>query len=139
MRCTSPVCCQGSTWTGATALSEITDRQLNSSLRSLRSLIAYRVGVSFLCPLVSLAHWSLHTTNMSEYSVHTSLLFDPKKLEFLENVTVTVDRDTGLISAVTTRESADAEVKDGDVDLRGKVVLPGLVDAHTHIFLHAYA
>ncbi|WWC71935.1 uncharacterized protein I206_105894 [Kwoniella pini CBS 10737] len=76
---------------------------------------------------------------MSEYTVHTSTLFDPKQLAWLKNVSITVNRDNGLITKVFERISEEADTKDGDVDLRGKVVLPGLVDAHTHIFLHAYA
>ena len=73
------------------------------------------------------------------FTVHTSVLFDPKELAFLENVSVTVNRESGLITKLHKRGSADANLQAGDVDLRGKVVLPGLVDAHTHIFLHAYA
>lgn len=74
-----------------------------------------------------------------EYCVHTSLCFDPKKMEWMKNVTFTVNRDTGLIVRIEERPSADADVGPEDKDLRGKVVLPGMVDAHTHIFLHAYA
>ncbi|WWC69637.1 uncharacterized protein I206_103580 [Kwoniella pini CBS 10737] len=77
---------------------------------------------------------------MSEiYDVHTSLLFDPKRLEWLDNVSITVNKQNGLITKIVKRESEKAEIAEGDLDLRGKVVLPGLVDAHTHIFLHAYS
>lgn len=75
------------------------------------------------------------------YTIHTSTLFDPKKKAFLTNVSVTVDPKTGLIVDVYEREDSDSlenGVAQGDVDLRGKVVMPGLVDAHTHIFLHSY-
>lgn len=75
------------------------------------------------------------------YTIHTSTLFDPKKKAFLKNVSVTVDPKTGLIVDVYEREDSDSlenGLAQGDVDLRGKVVMPGLVDAHTHIFLHSY-
>lgn len=69
--------------------------------------------------------------------VHSSLLFDPKKKEFVKNVSLRVDLQTGTIVDVYERTSDD-EIGEGDIDLRGKTVMPGLVDAHTHIFLHPY-
>lgn len=60
-------------------------------------------------------------------------------MKWLNNVTFTVNWDTGLIVKMEERESSDAQIQTGDKDLRGKVVIPGMVDAHTHIFLHAYA
>ena len=74
-----------------------------------------------------------------EYSVHTSLCFDPKQMKWLNNITFAVNTESGLIVKMDQRSSEHANVAAGDKDLRGKVVLPGLVDAHTHIFLHAYA
>ena len=74
------------------------------------------------------------------YTIHTSVLFDPKKKAFVENVSITVDPVSGLITEVTERSPDQLKdaVPDGDIDLRGKVVMPGFVDAHTHIFLHSY-
>ncbi|KAK4168628.1 putative Xaa-Pro dipeptide hydrolase [Cladorrhinum sp. PSN259] len=79
----------------------------------------------------------------STFQIHTSLLFDPKKKAFLKNISIEVDLQTGEIVGTTTRnDEEDASLvvttKSGDIDLRGKVVLPGLVDAHTHIFIHDY-
>lgn len=79
---------------------------------------------------------------MGVFSIHTSMLFDSKQKKFIENVSLTVDPETGLITAVIVRDE-DANkslesVSEGDIDLRGKVVMPGFVDAHTHIFLHSY-
>ncbi|KIV79194.1 hypothetical protein PV11_06766 [Exophiala sideris] len=76
----------------------------------------------------------------AQYTVHTSTLFDPKKKAFVTNVSVTVDPTSGLIVDVYERkpDSLGSTVPEGDVDLRGKIVMPGFVDAHTHIMLHSY-
>lgn len=70
-------------------------------------------------------------------TVHSSLLFDPKKKAFVKNVSITIDCQQGSIADVYERKSDD-EIKDGDIDLRGRVVMPGFVDSHAHIFLHPY-
>lgn len=76
------------------------------------------------------------------YTVHTSTLFDPKKKQFVTDVSITVDPVSGNIVKVEQRSPGSLALGDvvpeGDVDLRGKVVMPGLVDAHAHIFLHSY-
>jgi imidazolonepropionase-like amidohydrolase len=76
----------------------------------------------------------------SSYTVHTSTLFDPKLKAFVHDVSITVDSKSGLIVDVSTRaaETLGDSVPTGDVDLRGKVVMPGFVDAHTHVYLHSY-
>ncbi|KAH8664247.1 hypothetical protein BX600DRAFT_398339 [Xylariales sp. PMI_506] len=79
---------------------------------------------------------------MSRYTVHTSSLFDPKVKQVLQNVSITVDSATGLIVRVYERDETSQSfsefIKEGDIDLRGKFVMPGMVDAHTHVFLHSY-
>ncbi|RDW60297.1 hypothetical protein BP5796_11903 [Coleophoma crateriformis] len=79
---------------------------------------------------------------MSQYTIHTSSAFDPKLKKFVENVSITVDSTTGLIVRVFVRDEENEPLSkimmDGDVDLRGKFLMPGFVDAHTHIFLHSY-
>lgn len=74
------------------------------------------------------------------YTVHTSTLFDAKKKAFVSNVSITVDPETGLIVDINERkpDTLGNSIPEGDIDLRGKVVMPGFVDAHTHIFLHSY-
>lgn len=75
----------------------------------------------------------------SRVKIHTSILFDPKKKEFVKDISIIADRETGLIVEVYNRSSVEDQVlSPGDIDLRGLVVLPGFVDAHTHIFLHSY-
>lgn len=73
-------------------------------------------------------------------TVHSSELFDSKKKKFVKNVSIKVDRESGSIAEVYTRQSDDEldVLQDGDIDLRGQIVMPGFVDAHTHIFLHPY-
>lgn len=75
---------------------------------------------------------------MVEFDVHTSTLFDPKRKTLRENVSITVNSTSGLIVRVYERTDDVDTFKAGDVDLRGKFVMPGLVDAHTHVFLHSY-
>ena len=75
------------------------------------------------------------------FTVHSSLLFDPKTKSFNKNESICVDYESGAIVDVYVRSDADddaLELRDGDIDLRGKVVMPGLVDSHTHIFLYSY-
>ena len=77
----------------------------------------------------------------STFTVHTSLSFDAQQKKFVENVSLQIDGATGTITDVYHRSLSDDAClvlgKD-DIDLRSKVVLPGLVDSHTHIFLHSY-
>jgi imidazolonepropionase-like amidohydrolase len=79
----------------------------------------------------------------SELIIHTSTLFDSKHKTFLSNISLVVDPKTGLITETYEREDEtlpSRNVSSGNtIDLRGLTVLPGLVDAHTHIFLHPYA
>jgi len=70
--------------------------------------------------------------------LHTSVLFDAQKKEFVNDVSIRVDPQTGLIESVYQRQTPLGIISPSDIDLRGKVVLPGFVDAHTHIFLHSY-
>lgn len=79
---------------------------------------------------------------MPDNTIHTSLLFDPKRKVFIPNLSIVVNEESGLITAVITRQNDDDVPSDPTpniIDLRNKVVLPGFVDAHTHIFLHAYS
>ncbi|KAM7222790.1 putative Xaa-Pro dipeptide hydrolase [Rhypophila decipiens] len=73
------------------------------------------------------------------FKVHTSILFDPKKKAFLKNISIEVDRANGSIIDVCKRhDEGRTTFTRHDIDLTGRVVLPGFVDSHTHIFLHSY-
>lgn len=72
-----------------------------------------------------------------EYWIHTTTLFNSRTKSFDKNVSLRVNTKTGLITKVSRRESLSVtSFGDNDLDLRGKTVLPGFVDAHTHVFLH---
>ncbi|KAJ5570333.1 uncharacterized protein N7459_009763 [Penicillium hispanicum] len=79
---------------------------------------------------------------MTSFTLHTSSLFDPKAKRVLKNISITVDSATGRIVRIFERDDRNKPLSEamqqGDIDLRGKYVLPGLVDAHTHVFLHSY-
>jgi len=74
------------------------------------------------------------------FKVHSSVLYDPKKKGFRKNVSIEVDRESGSIIGIFNRNDGDEplQLANGDIDLRGKVVMPGFVDSHTHVFLHSY-
>ncbi|OIW28256.1 hypothetical protein CONLIGDRAFT_370487 [Coniochaeta ligniaria NRRL 30616] len=78
----------------------------------------------------------------SELTIHTSTLFDSKHKTFLSDISLVVDTKTGLITKAYQREQdlpRHNVSNRNTIDLRGLTVLPGLVDAHTHIFLHPYS
>jgi imidazolonepropionase-like amidohydrolase len=74
-----------------------------------------------------------------QFSIHTSTLFDPKKKSWLRDISITVDPRNGSIVRVFERDTPLDTLPPNDIDLRGKYVMPGFVDAHAHIFLHSYA
>lgn len=74
----------------------------------------------------------------SNYTIHAGTYFDARLKSFNENVSITVNPANGSIVHIEKRAARDIELQTGDIDLRDKIVLPGLVDAHTHIFLHSY-
>ncbi|KAL4809420.1 hypothetical protein BDV18DRAFT_157175 [Aspergillus unguis] len=76
---------------------------------------------------------------MSQYTIHTTSLFDPKQKKVLTDTSITVSKTTGLITNIYQRTEPLTTINSSDVDLRNIFVMPGLVDAHTHIFLHAYS
>lgn len=83
---------------------------------------------------------STNVGRMAKLTIYTSTLFDPKKKAFLSNISLTVDTSTGLIIGIFQHDdiSLADPLPENSIDLRGKFVMPGFVDAHTHIFLHSY-
>ncbi|GAB7340114.1 hypothetical protein MBLNU457_6599t2 [Dothideomycetes sp. NU457] len=75
----------------------------------------------------------------TEIHILTSKLFDPRSKTFLHNTTIVVDKKSGLIKKTIPHNNPDlASLSAHDIDLRHLTVLPGFVDAHTHIFIHDY-
>ncbi|GME82896.1 unnamed protein product [Ambrosiozyma monospora] len=74
------------------------------------------------------------------FKIYTTTVFNPLTLKFESDITFTVDPALGLITDVEKRKSSEIphSLNSNDIDLSGKIVLPGFVDAHTHIFLHSY-
>ena len=77
------------------------------------------------------------TNDRRSYLFHNAKLFDPRRDELVDGVELLVEEDR--IKAVSrpdgdTRDRlrADSAVK---IDLRGKTLMPGLIDAHVHIFI----
>ncbi|CAG8714191.1 14795_t:CDS:2, partial [Acaulospora colombiana] len=59
---------------------------------------------------------------------------------FLENQTIIVSQTTGRILTVEPTSHEDLLTGYANaIDLRGKTVLPGLIDTHVHFFLHPYS
>ncbi len=88
----------------------------------------------------SSSEMALSTTAPSTYTIYTSSLFSPHSLSFHSDIALTVSTSTGLITKVEEHSlTMSGAVESPDIDLRGLAVLPGFVDAHTHIFLHDYA
>jgi imidazolonepropionase-like amidohydrolase len=54
-------------------------------------------------------------------------------------MSIQVNPKTGAIARLYNRNTSDLPLplSSRDIDLRGKVVFPGFVDSHTHIFLHS--
>ncbi|KAI1279799.1 hypothetical protein F5Y07DRAFT_33952 [Xylaria sp. FL0933] len=75
-------------------------------------------------------------------TILTSSLFDSRKRRFVSDISIEVDTSTGLITRTYERSQSlpNHNVSDSKtIDLRGLTVIPGLVDAHAHIFLHGYS
>jgi imidazolonepropionase-like amidohydrolase len=81
------------------------------------------------------------TSTTEPFTIHTSTLFSPHLKTFQSDISLVICPTTGLIIRTYTRpdSSVPSPLPSRDIDLTHLVVLPGLVDAHTHIFLHPYA
>lgn len=76
---------------------------------------------------------------MVQRTLHTDTLFNPQTKTVEHDISIVVDEASGSIAKIYKRsEPLPDDIPEPDVDLRGKFVMPGFVDAHTHIFLHSY-
>ena len=72
------------------------------------------------------------------YTIHTSLLFDSKTKSWLTDVSLVISPKSGNVISRSQR-TPSTSIAPNDLDLRGYTIIPGLVDAHAHIFLHSYS
>jgi imidazolonepropionase-like amidohydrolase len=79
----------------------------------------------------------IETTSGQSYLLRGGKLFDPRRDELVEGVEVLVEGDR--IKAVSRPDGdSDAAPRAANaiqVDLRGRTLMPGLIDAHVHIFI----
>ncbi|PBL03140.1 hypothetical protein ARMGADRAFT_978056 [Armillaria gallica] len=68
------------------------------------------------------------------FTILAGRLFDPGIEDFVDSQLIAVSKTTGLIVDVQDYTAGSV-----DIDLRHLIVLPGFVDAHVHMFLHAYS
>ncbi|TDL28048.1 hypothetical protein BD410DRAFT_739450, partial [Rickenella mellea] len=75
----------------------------------------------------------------SRISIVAGNLFDPYTLLFISGQVITVSERSGLVLDVSPLSESSVDFNSTRViDLRDHTVLPGLVDAHVHFFLHPY-
>lgn len=83
--------------------------------------------------------WKTSGHKMVLRTLHTDTLFNTQTKTVEHGVSIVVDEELGSIVKIYTRsEPLPDNILEPDVDLRGKFVMPGFVDGHTHIFLHSY-
>ncbi|KAK0500033.1 hypothetical protein EDD18DRAFT_1148175 [Armillaria luteobubalina] len=77
----------------------------------------------------------MHTNKNGDTStILAGRLFDPSIEDFVDSQLIIVSKRTGLIVDVHGYTAGSV-----DIDLRHLTVLPGFVDTHVHMFLHAYS
>src|SRR5438552_18967471 len=71
---------------------------------------------------------------MAAYLFHGGKFLDPRKADLQDGIEVLVEGDR--VKEVSDRPiSATNAIHATRVDLRGRTLMPGLIDAHIHIFL----
>lgn len=93
-------------------------------------------------------HGTINPTSNKMILILTSSIFDAHALTFHANHNIVLDPKTGLIVSIQPRDpsfditgSPPSASGHTIVDLRAKdiTIVPGLIDAHTHLFLHPYS
>ena len=70
---------------------------------------------------------------MTAYLFHGGKFLDPRKADLQEGIEVLIEDDR--VKEVSDRPIGAAGANATRIDLRGRTLMPGLIDAHIHIFL----
>jgi imidazolonepropionase-like amidohydrolase len=82
--------------------------------------------------LLAFAHFAAAQTH-GKYLIRAGSLFDSETAQFRDDMTILID-DNHIVSVKSTKEVTQQEQNDRQViDLSKYTVLPGLIDAHTHL------
>lgn len=79
------------------------------------------------------------------YHILAGRIFDSYTRKLIPDQVITVDRNEGIIlevqdySTFTSRSTSASEGNAETIDLKHLTILPGFVDSHVHLFLHAYS
>ncbi|KAF9447853.1 hypothetical protein P691DRAFT_801734 [Macrolepiota fuliginosa MF-IS2] len=76
------------------------------------------------------------------YGILAGKLFDSRERKMLEDQVIMIDRELGVILDVINLDKFRQSRRDNDIefmDFGTWTLVPGFVDTHVHLFLHAYA
>ncbi|WRT68380.1 uncharacterized protein IL334_005356 [Kwoniella shivajii] len=73
------------------------------------------------------------------YTIYASTVFNSRSLAFDKDVSIRIDPKIGCIISVASTPPNLGLVQAPDFDLRGYTILPGFVDSHAHVLVHAFS